>query len=115
MASPEALLFAFLLITKSVLSVTLVITEPAGMAPLASLTGSLVKKPVVVPLVRVIVVFFFVTVPVTAVVCACDSVVPGSPLRPGHPKSRVCAVPLDDVRSQPGAALNRSATCWSNG
>ena len=59
-------------------------TEPAGTAPAESLTGSLAKKPVVLPLVSVIVVFFFVTVPGFVVVIGADKVVPGS-LRPGQP------------------------------
>src|ERR1700722_11018534 len=98
MASPVAPFLGFAEMTKVVLLVTLVMTAPLGItaeppAP-ESLTASLEKKPVVVPVVSVMVVLFFVTVPVTAVVDACDRVVPGS-FRPGHPKSRACAVPLD--------------------
>ena len=83
MLSDEAEVFGFLLITKAVLLVTLEMTEPAGMAPAESFTASLEKKPVV--LLTVTVLLPFVTAPVTVVVCGVDSVVPGSPFRPGQP------------------------------
>ena len=91
MASPAAPAFAFLLITKSVLSVTLR-DHGAGRNGAGGIADRLVGEEPggACSLVSAIVVFFLVTVPVTAVVCGCDSVVPGLPLRPGHPKSRGC-------------------------